>query len=441
LTLNFGLRYEYQRLPDAQLPNPSTAQIPNTNVTLNQATSKLPSDSNNFGPRAGFALALTNDWKTSLRGGYGLYYGRTINSTIYNALLNTGSAGGQFQVSLQPTAATAPVFPSVLATAPAGTGAIQYFAPDFSNSMIHQADVIVERQILANTAISASYLLSVGRNLPTFLDRNLSRPTENQTFTVSGGPFNGQTFTIPVFRGTRPNTTYGVLTEIASTVRSNYNALVLQVNRRMSRGLQLLGSYTLSKSEDDNQRSQTFTTANVPFNVFDPTAEHGRSNFDRRHKFVVSAVYAPRITGGKRAITTVFDGWSIAPIFQFYTGLPYDGNVSGSLAGTAAGSLNGAGSGSNRLPLLERNAFTGPGVKNFDLRLSRRFYIKEGTDVEVLAEAFNILNRTQFTGANTTMYTLSGTALTYNSAFGQITEAGGTLYRERQIQLGFRFRF
>ena len=441
VTFNLGIRYEYQRLPDSQLPNPSTAPIPNTTVTFNQATSKMPADKNNFGPRAGFALAVTNDFKTSLRGGYGLYYGRTINSTIYNALLNTGSAGGQFQVSLQPANATAPVFPNVLSSAPAGAGAIQFFGPNFENSMIHQADLIFEREIIRNTVVSASYLLSLGRKLPTFYDRNLNAPTDTQAYTISGGPFNGQTFTIPVFRGTRPNTSYSQLTEIASNVTSKYNAMVLQFNRRLSQGLQVLASYTLSKSEDDSQVSQTFTTANVPFNVFDPKAEHGRSNFDRRHKFVASGVYAPRVKNGNAAVTAILDGWSIAPIFQFYTGLPYNGNISGSLSGTPAGSLNGAGSSSNRLPLLTRNSFTGPGVKNFDLRLSRRFYIKEKANVEFLGEAFNILNRTQFTGANSTMYTLSGTTLNYNNAFSTITEAGGTLYRERQVQLGFRLQF
>lgn len=441
VTFNLGLRYEYQRLPDAQLANPSTAAIPNTSVTLNQATSRLPSDTNNFGPRAGVAIALTGDWKTAFRGGYGLYYGRTINSTIYNALLNTGASGGQFQTSLQPTAGTSPVFPNVLTSAPAGTGAIQYFAPDFQNSMIHQADLIFERQIMNNTAVSASYLLSIGRKLPTFYDRNLNRPTDTQTYTVSGGPFSGQSFTIPVFRGARPNTSFGVLTEIASNVRSDYNAMVLQVNRRMSGGLQLLGSYTLSKSEDDSQISQTFTTANVPFNVFDPKAEHGRSNFDRRHKFVVSAVYAPRVNANNRAAKALLDGWSIAPIFQIYTGIPYNGFVTGSVTGGTAGSLNGANSSSNRFPLLERNAFTAPGVKNFDLRLSRRFYIRENVNVEFLGEAFNIFNRTQFTNVNTRMYTLAGTTLTFDPVFGTISEAGGTLYRERQIQLGFRFQF
>ncbi|MGH9939804.1 MAG: hypothetical protein ACREAM_26490, partial [Blastocatellia bacterium] len=445
VTFNLGGRYEYQKLPGAQLPNPSAAPIPNTGVTFNQATSQLPNDKNNFGPRFGFAVDVTGDGKTSVRGGYGLYYGRTINSTIYNAVQNTGAAGGQFLVSLQPANAAAPVFPNVLTSAPAGSGAIQYFAPNFGNSMIHQTDLIFEREVMRNMTVSASYLFSLGGKLPTFLDRNLNLPIDNQTFTVSGGPFAGQTFTIPVFRGPRPNTSYSQLTEISSSVKSEYNALVLQANRRFSGGLQFLASYTLSKAVDDSQTSQTFTTANVPFNVFDPKAGRGRSRFDRRHKFVLSAVYAPRLKADNKFATALIDGWSIAPIFQFYTGLPYDGLVSGSLSGpgitTPAGSLNGAGSSSNRLPLLKRNAFTGPGVKNFDLRLSRRFYIKEKMNVEFLGEAFNIFNRTQFTGVNTTMYTLNGTTLTYNTVFGTLTEAGGTLYRERQIQLGLRFQF
>ena len=133
-------------------------------------------------------------------------------------------------------------------------------------------------------------------------------------------------------------------------------------------------------------------------------------------------------------------------MFQYYTGRPYDGNVTGNLPAQAGqpnstqGGINGS-AGANRLPLLERNAFTGPRIWNADLRLSRRFYIKEKVNVEVLGEAFNIFNKTHFTNNNTTMYNLSGTTLNYNTAFGTITEAGATLYRERQIQIGFRLQF
>jgi hypothetical protein len=140
-------------------------------------------------------------------------------------------------------------------------------------------------------------------------------------------------------------------------------------------------------------------------------------------------------------VTHLIDGWSIAPIFQVYTGFPYEAFVSGNLTGGTVGGINGSGSSSNRFPLLPRNSFSAPGVKNFDLRLSRRFHINERMNVEFLGEAFNILNRTQFTGVNTTAYNLGGTTLTYQSAFGTLSEAGGTLYRERQIQLSARFQF
>jgi hypothetical protein len=451
VTLNLGLRYEYQQLPEPQLVNADTRAIPNVGRALSEATAFMPSDKNNFGPRIGFAADLTGDGKTALRGGYGLYYGRIINSTIYNALINTGNTASQVQVSLAGSVASSPIFPNVLASPPPGTIAAQFFAKDFGNPMIHQFDLIFERELLRNLTVSASYLGSIGRALPTFYDRNLSTPNASQTFPLVGGPFDGQSYTVSLFPTARPLAAYGALTEIASKVKSEYNAFVLQANQRLSGGLQLLASYTFSKASDTLQTSTTFTGTNTPFNVFDPGADSGRSNFDRRNKFVLSAVYAPRVKSVNKVVTALLDGWSIAPIYQVYSGIPYDGGISGSNGG--AGSLNRSG-GQNRLVgLLDRNAFTGPTQNIFNLRLSRRFYIKEKANVEFLGEAFNLPNTLLVTGVNSTMYILNTQinathlvpTLDFNSSatngFAAVTAADSTLFRERQIQIGIRFQF
>ncbi|PYS83296.1 MAG: hypothetical protein DMF67_09615 [Acidobacteria bacterium] len=440
LTLNLGVRYEYERMPTPFLTNPLLPQA-----------SQLPSDKNNIGPRFGFAYALTSDNKTSFRGGYGIYYGRIENSTILNALTNTGNAGGQNQVSVSPTSSAAPIFPNILTTAPAGSTAVQFFRPGYQAPMIHEGDLVVERQVSRNTVVSASFLVSVGKHLPYFIDTNLNTPTTTRTYTVVGGPFDGQLYTVPYFTGARPDPNFAAKTVITDTVTSKYFGFVVQANRRLTNGLQFQTSYTLSSARDNGQSSTTFTSTNLPFNAFDQTGEWGASNFDRRHKFVASVVYNPKLFGeaGSKVGRTIFNGFTIAPIFTAYSGAPVTGTQSGSASTAAppagfgantAGGVNGSG-GATRFALAERNAFHMPRIINTDLRVSRRFHLKEAMNIEALVEGFNIFNRTQVTGVNTTMYSASGTTLTFNPNFLAVTEAGGTLFRERQIQFAVRFEF
>jgi outer membrane receptor protein involved in Fe transport len=433
LTVNLGLRYEYQRNPEPININPALPQ-----------TGNMPDDRNNFGPRIGFAYDLRGDGKTSIRGGYGIYYGRMINASIYNALINTGVGitQGQRQVTINAGNAIAPVYPNLIGAGTLTTPAVQYFAPNFANPQIHQYDFILEREIAANTVASFSFVGSLGRRLPTFVDTNLSPPTTTKTFTISGGPFGGQSFVLPIFPTTRPNTNFAQITEIRSSIKSEYSAAVFQVNRRFTRGLQFQGSYTLSRATDTGQISAAFPANNVPFNVFDLSSESGLSNFDSKHKVSVSAVWTPKPFGDDNKVgRAIFNGFTLAPVFYAFSGSPFSGGLSVSGAG-GPGGLNQSG-GTTRFPLLERNSFRRPKIVNFDMRLSRRFHFNEATALEFLVEGFNVFNRTQVTNVNTTFYNVNfGTGVfTFNTPFQDTTEAGATLFRERQVQLAVRFQF
>ncbi len=437
LTVNLGVRYEYQRMPKAIIPNSSTATIPNDGRTLVAATSTIPDDKNNFGPRLGLAYDLTGDGKTSIRAGYGIYYGRIVTAQIYNALLNTGNPGGQGQVSLNPAVVTsgAPIFPNVLPSNPGSLSlaGIQFYQDNFQAPLINQYDIIFERQIARNTAVSVSYLGSLGRNLVTFVDKNFNPiPTSYTTYTINGGPRNGQTFTLP--RYSRANTAFAALTQIESSVKSQYNALVFQFNRRFTKGLQFQSSYTLARATDTGQNSSMFPSANSPLNVFDRSFDAGTSNFDVRHKIVASAVYSPKLYKGSNNSfgNYALNGWTISPIFIYFSGRPFDGFGGSNLNGT---------SGDSRFPLDERNAYRYPRLWDVDLRLSKRFKFTERYNLELIAEGFNIFNRTQVSQLNNTLYTLSGTTFNYSSSFGTIQNADNNLYRERQIQFAARFQF
>ncbi|HYY56814.1 MAG TPA: carboxypeptidase regulatory-like domain-containing protein [Pyrinomonadaceae bacterium] len=445
LTLNLGLRYEYQQLPEPQIPNSAFDADPR----FTAKTSVFPADKNNFGPRIGFAYDITGDSRNVIRGGYGIYYGRIQNSVISNAITNTGVAAGQVQLSLNSA-----IFPQAFASAGAASGGstpipnIVVFSENMANPQIHQGDLIYERMLTSNTALSVSYLLSLGRRLPTFVDVNLAFPTATSTFNFVGGPFGGQRLTVPRLT-TRLNNAFNAVTEVRSTIKSEYNALAVQIQRRFTKGLQYQASYTLSNAKDNGQARGTFTNTNDPFNPFDYTYENGPSDLDVRHRFVASAVWTPDFFGEDNKVgRTIFNGFNIAPIFVIQSGFPYNVGITGTAAGVVRGGsgLNGSGTGAaNRVPapFAGRNSQRFPKFWNFDLRISRRFRFTETMNIEFLAEGFNLFNRTHILGnLDTTAYTVSGSNLVFRPTYLTITPPiGETLYKARQFQFAARFEF
>ncbi len=437
-TLNLGLRYDYEQLPEPQIPNPLLA-----------ATSAFPKDKNNFGPRLGVAYDLTGRGSSVVRGGYGIFYGRIINSTISNAITNVGSTSGQLQYQLLPAAAGAPSYPNILPTVSGTRPApdVVVFRADTQNPTVHEWDAIFEQKVSTNTVVSVSYVGSAGRNLPLFIDTNLPAPSGTTTFVASGGgPVDGQV-TVPVFTGARPNANFGRITEISNIVESKYHGVVFAFNRRLTNGLQVSSNYTEARATDNGQSSQTFTSGNNVLNPYDLGLEEATSNFEVRHRFVANAIWMTAFGSPGSMTDTLLSNWTIAPAFSTASGQPYTGTLTGNnpVAGISTGILRAGGS--NRLPSIGRNTFHLPKTAEMSLRVSRGFNLGSGHKLEAMADIFNLFNRLNYTAVNASMYTVGGTAaaptLAYNSTFGSLTNANSNyfVFTPRQLQLSVRYTF
>jgi outer membrane receptor protein involved in Fe transport len=438
LTLSLGLRYEYQMLPSPYLVNPNAPQ-----------TANRPADKNNWGPRVGFAYDIFGDGTTSIRGGWGIYYGRIINSTIYNALLNTGVAAAQLSYFYTATQGGA-VFPQIInpATPPSGTikPNIAFFNGNFQNPQVQEADLIFERQLGWNTTLSMSWMGSFGRQLPNFVDTNLGTPT-TITYNVidpkGAGPVKASTLSGLLYT-TRPNPNFGAMTNIFSGVNSSYNAFVVQLNRNMSHNVQFGANYTWAHALDYGQNESTFSDTNDLLNPSCLKCEYGTSSFDVRQRFTVNAVIdSPWKVKGWAGYLA--NGWQLAPIFAAQTGLPYSLVTSGTPAGGLGSSINGSG-GAARLLEVGRNTYRYPNTYVLDARLSKSFQIAERFNLQFLAEAFNLANHLNVTGIANTGYIIGTTngspSLTYNSPFGTVNNANSNFaYSTRQIQIGAKLRF
>ncbi len=450
LTINLGVRYDYEQLPSAKIANPAIPQ-----------TGQLPSDKNDFAPRVGFAFDPYGNGKTIIHGGFGLYYGRIQNGTIYKALASTGTANAQFQIVTTGTQ-TSVQYPNIVSSAtPPAVSNITAFASGFQNPVSDQVDLSLQQDLGFKTVLGVAYLGSFGKQLVSFRDANIAPATTTKTYAFTGGPLAGDKWTVPVYTA-RINPAYNALTLISSDVTSSYNALAVTLEHRMNRGVQVSLSYTFSKALDYGLNQSALSDTNDQTDPFTIAPDYGISANDIPQRFVGGITFAPTVALANHIASLLANGWTIAPVFTVESGVPYSyGLTSGTSIAGGSATYNGSGGIGGGVAehvnfkaypqFAASDVFNGAGVQrdsarqasiaDVDARVSRAFNFREKYRLTLSAESFNLLNRQQFSAYNTTAYALSGTTATYNAAFGTPSAAGNTVYRERQIQLVGRFEF
>jgi hypothetical protein len=469
LTVNVGLRYEYEFLPLPQEPN----AILDAAFGKTGATSVFPEDRNNFGPRAGIAWEPFGSGRGLVRVGYGLFYGRLPGATVRSALVDTAMVSSARHVLITPTTVTncpqvanqgfgyACAYLTTPPSAVATTTSAMVFDRGFRLPMVQQGSVTLERQVGANVVASVTYLMNLDRQLPNSVDINIASATATKMFQLQGGTGavgvrDGETFVIPVYTQ-RVNTSFGPVTDIVSNADATYNAMVLEARRRLRGGLEFRGSWTWAKAIDYGQGGATPRT-NAQFDPFNVLYDKGLSALNYPHKILASAVWEPSVASDKRWLRKIANGWTVAPLFVESSGRPYSLDIFGGtrLSGGHE-SVNGAG-GAVYLPTVGRNTLRLPDTGRFDLRVSRALQVREGFRVRGNLEIFNLTNRVNYSAIMQRAFLVGTqtngiTPLIFQNAatvaaeglnvrpFGTFTAASTGQSPERQIQLGVRLEF
>jgi hypothetical protein len=423
-TFNYGVRYE-----------------------LDQQYGPLNTDKNNFAPRVSFAWDPGKDQKTVIRAGYGIFYAPTYgqigdvvqtlglvngvrqiaqvfvpltgavgitpppgvcpgnvltSACIFQGLFAAGTNGGLIGCTTPAPGSAACITPASLTpfginvthTGPVPPLTVLFSGqPGYRSPYAQQAEFGIERQIGRGMSVSASgiYVHTIG--LPVAVDvNNLPAPLVSRTLA------NGKTVTFRAWNapqcGVNPlscfvNPLILQADQYSSLGSSLYEGAIFEFNKRFSNHFSVLVNYTFSKAFD------TTTDFNSDFGPVDNTnlaAERALSNFDQRHKLVMLAVVDTG-KGGPSGASRIFANFQLAPIYRYNSGHPFN-----LLAGA---DVNGDRHSTNDRPIgAARNTGLGPNFQSFDMRLTRRIKVTERSELQLMAEGFNIFNRTNFASVN-----------------------------------------
>lgn len=404
LTINLGLRYDYQSIAQPPVHNPDPAL-----AAAGFDTAFRPSDKNNFGPRFGLSYAFNE--KTVVRGGYGIYYGRTPSIMTGTAHSQNGIQVVAIDINCSTSPALCPLYPNVFTSAPTGATLapinLYLFSKNYKQPYTHQARLQFEREVWKNTTFSVQYQMYKGVDLSRTRNANLNAPvaTTLTVYTGTGATATptGTSYTFLRFPAARPIPAYQRISLFESSAKSFYQGLSFEFNRRFANHWQFSTSYTLSKAKDSKPDSTSVVPgtddAKIAENQFDLTGEYGRSDMDVRHRFIFSPVYE---TGTfkyseNKFVRALLSDYVFTGILQAQSGFAYSALVSGD-------PNNDGNTATDRVPGTKRNQFTTPNVFIVDMRVGRIIRFGERYRLSLFAEGFNIFNRSNVATVNNTQY-------------------------------------
>jgi hypothetical protein len=476
-TLELGVRWDWLMSPTERFDR-FVDYVPEINSLVRVNNGIAPvyhTNSRNFQPRVGFAWDPFKNGKTSIRGAYAILADQPVTNLVSPNASNPPFA----EVVALPANTTTQL--SNLTGVAGNTVSPTSSDPQFDNAYVQSWNLNIQREVGHGLGVSVGYFASKGTHLR--LSRNL-----NQTFLNAAlnpvRPFPTLSASSPI----RPGATLLNITFREGTSNSSYNALWVTANKRLARGLQFNTSYTFSKSIDYNSQSSQGVTVQDSYNL---RGDRGLSDFDARHRFVISGLYELPFNGNQ-----LKEGWQLSLITQSQSGNPVTllaGNAGaiGVIPAANANSLTGlatlrpdiggpvtisptaaaTGIGVQYFPNLVcdprpggscpagsavilpvafvngktvfhfgsmgRNVLIGPRFNNTDVSLIKRTKIGENKLIEFRWEVFDVFNHANFGQPGRT-------AQVGSTAFGVITNTRfptGDSGSSRQMQFALKFKF
>jgi Carboxypeptidase regulatory-like domain/TonB dependent receptor-like, beta-barrel len=425
LLLNYGIRYD-KYLPSQANPNAPFVDSQN-----------FASPSGDVAPRVGLAYRLTEN--TVVRASAGIFYDPPATNQWYLPLLNDGSPSSS-QTYLSTTSG-APPFPTIVSSLPPVPGAITSLTtlmPNYKDARTYNANLQVTRELTPNDALTVGYVYTGGRDLLYLYNSNLINPTG---FLADGRPI----FSSAVSASTRLYPQFNNISMQASGANSDYNALLVTYNHRLSQGIDINASYTWMHAISDAPDVNSFEQSSPIEDPTDLARDRGNSTINRPQSLTVSAVLQPQFKFSGRVSNAIMNNNMFAILGNFSSG--DEQNI------VANQVLNGDSTTSSvtRPVFVGRNTARGPNIYQIDLRYTRTFNVSERFKPQVFIEANNLFNHPNITSLNTKVTVgsdpklpsygypvdLSNNVIPLPTSFGPLS----TVLEGRIVQVGLTARF